>query len=150
MTKIGFSFQPTDMRSHNMNRRSFLMCGAIALNAVLATTGVASAARLRLPTSTLTVNVLVVDRESFNREEIQYPGQPAIAFETTKYVAKAQITKVLESEHGLSAGAVINIRYSVTVRRPPHPAFRVRPMLGAGETITLTVFGGGSSFDWRN
>jgi hypothetical protein len=132
-----------------MNRRSFLVCGSIALNAVLILPiSVASAARLA--TSTITVSVLSVDRESFNREDIQYPGQPAIAFETTKYVARAQVTNVLNSDHELSAGAVIEIRYSVTVRQPPHPAFRVRPTLNAGETKTLTVSGGSSSFYWHN
>jgi hypothetical protein len=132
-----------------MNRRSLLLCGSIALNAILAAlTGGASA--IRLPTSTLTVNVLSVDRESFNREETKYPGLPTVVFETTKFVAKAKITRVLESAHGLNAGAVIDIRYSVTVRQPPDPAFRVRPTLSAGETVTLSVFGGGSSFAWRN
>jgi hypothetical protein len=131
-----------------MNRRSLLWRGSIALYAILVMPkSVALAARL--PTSTLTVNILSVEPESFNRQESQYPGQQSVAFETTKYVAKAQVSKVLESDHGLSAGAVIYIRYSVTVRQPPHPAFRVRPMLSAGETTTLTVFGEGGSFYWR-
>lgn len=150
-----FSIQPTGLENHNINRRWFLLCGLIALNAVLTgLTGRASAARL--PKSTLTVNVLSVDPESTNREEVKYPGQPDVVFETTKFVAKVQITKILVNDHGLSVGAVINIRYSVTVRQPPDPGFRVRPTLSAGETKTVTVFGGydaragGNSFNWQN
>ena len=131
-----------------MNRRSLLLCGSIALNSMLlASTGVASAARL--PTSTVSVDILSVDRVSFDRRESQYAGQPAVTFETTKYVAKARIIKVFKSDHGLSVGVIIDVRYSVTVRQPPDPAFRVRPMLSAGETVTLTLFGAGTSFDWR-
>ncbi len=138
-----------EMESWNMNWRSFLMCGSVALNAVLMVS-ISAASAARLPTSTLTVSVLSVDRESVNRQESQYPGQPVIIFETTRYVAKAQVINVVQSDHGLSAGTVVDIRYSVTVRQPPHPAFRVRPTLNAGEMKTLTVFGGGNSFNWRN
>jgi hypothetical protein len=132
-----------------MNRRPVVLCWAIALDAILfGSIGGAPAARL--PTSTLTINVLSVDRESVNREETKHPGQPTVVFETTKFVAKAKITRVLASDHGLNAGDVIDIRYGVTVRQPPDPAFRVRPALSAGETVTVTVFGGGNSFSWRN
>jgi hypothetical protein len=124
---------------------SLILCGAIALNAILmAATGGATAAQPG--TSTLTVNVQSVDPESFTRKNVHVPCGSSFALETTKYVAKAQITKVLNTDHGLSPGAVIDIRYSVTVRQPPLPAFPVSPMLSPGETVTLTVFGEGGSF----
>lgn len=132
-----------------MNRGSFFICGSIALNAVLLMS-ISAASAARLPTSTLTVSVLSVDRESVNRQESQYSGQPAIIFETTKFVAKAQVINVVESDRGLSAGAVIDIRYRVTVRQPPHASFRVKPSLNAGEIKTITVFGSGSLYNWRN
>jgi hypothetical protein len=145
-----------------MSGRSFLLpiaLGAILLGCFLlggwllgsflaASTGSASAARL--PLSTITVNVLSVDRESFHRDERRPPAQSDVVFDTTRFVARALITEVLKTDHGLNPGALIDIRYDVTERQPPHPAFPVRARLNAGETATLTVFGGGSSFIWRN
>jgi hypothetical protein len=138
------------MEDHDMNRRALLLSGSVALNAALLAAAMGGASAAQLPTSTVTVNVLSVDRESADREEARYPGRSPIVFETTKFLAKAQIAKVLKSAHGLAAGDVIDIRYSVTVRQPPDPAFRVKPTLSVGETRTLTVFGNGSSFTWRN
>jgi hypothetical protein len=145
-----------------MSRRSFLW-GSIVLGGVLlggfllggfllrgflaASAGSASAARL--PVSTITVNVLSVDRESSHRDESRNPAQPDVVIDTTRFVARALITTVLNTEHGLSPGPVIDIRYDVAERQPPHPAFRVRARLNAGETVTLAVSGGGSSFYWR-
>ncbi len=103
-----------------------------------------------LPTSTLTVNILSVDRESSKRDETRYPGRPLVVFETTWFRARALIAEVLKTDHKLTAGAVIDIRYSITVREPPDPAYHVRPALSAGETKTVTVFGDGDSFIWRN
>src|SRR5262249_48968907 len=74
----------------NMNRRSFLLRCAIAPNAAILVMPTGASA-VRLPTSTLTVSVLSVDRESFERKEFNPPGQPTLVFETIKFVAKAQI-----------------------------------------------------------
>ncbi len=132
-----------------MKRRSFLAFSAIALIAPLMLP-IGSTSAARLLTSSIVVEVLSVDRESVNREEIKYPERPTVAFETSKYVAKARVTKILRNENGLQEGAVIDILYSVTVRDPPDPFFRVRPTLSAGQATTLSVSGGGGKFDWRN
>ena len=134
-----------------MSLRSFLRGGSIALSAVppgamLASSTGASAARL--PVSTITVNVLSIDRESVHRDESRNHAQPDV-IDTGNFLARAVITKVLNTEHGLSSGAIIDIRYDVAERHPPHPLFPVRARLNAGETVTLTVFGRGSSFYWR-
>ena len=144
-----------------MSGRSFLW-GSIVLGGVLlggfslggfvlrgflaASTG---ASAVRLPVSTITVNVLSVDRESFHRDKSLNPAQPDGFIDTTRFVARALIAAVLNNEHGLNPGAAIDIRYDVAERHPPHPSFPVRARLNAGETVTLTVFGGGSSFYWR-
>ncbi len=76
-----------------------------------------------------------VERQSSKRETPQ--SSPNVTFETTFFVAKAQIQKVFNTEHGLSPGSVIEIRYKVVVRQPPDPAFPHYLTLKAGETITL-------------
>ncbi len=132
---------------------SVLLCGFLAGGFLLrgflaASTSSASAARL--PVSTITVNILSVGQESFHRDKSLNPAQPDVAVDTTRFVARALITAVLSTEHGLNPGAAIDIRYDVAERRPPHPSFPVKPRLKAGdENVTLTVFGGGSSFYWR-
>jgi hypothetical protein len=141
-----FSVQGMELQ---MKRRSFVKYWTIALSAILlGPTGGASAARL--PTSTLTVDVLSVEPENVNREETKFPSRPTVVFETTKFVAKAKINKVMQTDHGLSVGDVIVIRYRVTTRQPPDPGFRVRPSLSAGQIVTITVAGGGGSFTLRN
>ena len=132
-----------------MNMRSLFLFGPVVLGAILGLSSIKASAA-RLPTSTITVNVLSVDRESVNREEIRYPGQPSVAFEKSNFVAKAKIANVVRTDHGLTPGAVIDIHYSVTVRDPPAPAFHVRSSLSAGEMATITVSGGGGSFVWQN
>ncbi len=92
----------------------------------------------------MTVDVLSVDRVSFSRKE--YSNSTS---ETTKFVAKARIQKVLTNEHDLSPGSVIEIRYDVTVRKPPLRGGR-SATLKAGETVTLSIFGSASTFTWNN
>jgi len=113
-------------------------CGAI----LLAPADGARAAKLR--DSTLTVNVLSVDRQCFNREEFKDRSR-----ETTSFAAKAQILAVLNNEHGLSPGAVIEIRYDVVVWQPRLPGIRDSRTLKTGETVTLTVIGEGTTFQWQ-
>jgi hypothetical protein len=125
----------------------FLLGGFVLRGFLAASTGEASAARL--PVSTITVNILSVDRESFHRDKSLNPAQADVVIDTTRFVARALLTAVLNTEHGLNPGAVIDIRYDVAERHPPHPSFPVRARLNAAETVTLTVFGGGSSFYWR-
>jgi hypothetical protein len=132
-----------------MTRRSFVLRAAVALVAMLAASA-GGAGAMRLPTSTLTVEILSNERESSNREEIRPAGQPRIAFERTRFIAKARIAQVLATDHQLTPGTDIDIRYEVTVRQPAHPGFRVKPPLNVGETVTLTVFGGQGSFRLRN
>jgi hypothetical protein len=146
-----------------MSGRLFLLWGSIVLGGVLLggfllggfllrgflATSTSGASAARLPVSTITVNVLSVDRESSHRDESRNPAQPDVVVDTTRFVARALIAAVLNTEHGLNPGAAIDIRYDVAVRHPPHPSFPVRARLNAGETVTLTVFGGGSSFYWR-
>jgi hypothetical protein len=125
-----------------MNRRFLVLFGAAAC--VIAFTANAPAARL--PVSTLTVNILSVDRASFLREEYKATGG---WLEKSTYVAKARIETVVNTEHGLSPGAVIDIRYDVRVQQPPNPYNRsIAASLKVGDIWTLTVFGGGTSFEW--
>jgi hypothetical protein len=144
--------RPRRREDYNMSLRSFLQWGSIALSAVLPGAMLASstgAPAARLPVSTITVNVLSVDRESVHRDESRNPAQPDVVIDTGNFLARSVITKVLNTEHGLSPGAIIDIRYDVAERHPPNPSFPVRARLNAGETVTLTVFGRGSSFYWR-
>jgi hypothetical protein len=125
-----------------MNRRSFLLLGAAALLVAPAATAPAA----RLPVSTVTVEILSVDRASFLREEYRATGG---WLEKTTYVAKARIETVVNTEHRLSPGGVIDIRYDVRVQQPPNPYNRsIAASLKVGDTWTLTVFGGSTSFEW--
>lgn len=127
-----------------MNRRSFLLLGAATC---LLIAPVATAPAARLPVSTVTVNILSIDRASFLREEYKATGG---WLEKTTYVAKARIESVVESDHGLTAGTVIDVRYDVRVQQPPNPYNRsIAASLKAGDIWTLTVFGGGTSFEWN-
>jgi hypothetical protein len=138
-----------------MNRRSFLLLGALSYGAILVAPA-GGARGMKLPTSTLTVYVLSVDSESLTRHpSLLQHGQPygSVTWETTTFVAKAQIQKVLNNEHDLRPGAVIEIRYDVSVRQPPLPPLpglhRAAPK--PGETVTLTVWGsrGGANYSTR-
>jgi hypothetical protein len=126
-----------------MNRRIFHLLSAACCVAVLAALTGATRA-WKLTTSKLIVKVMSVDRESSSRRE--YSG--GVSVETTKFVAKAQIQEVLVNEHGLSPGAIVEIRYAVDVRQPPLPNARDRGRLNPGETTTVTVAGGGTRYEW--
>jgi hypothetical protein len=132
-----------------MNRRSFLLLGAATSLLVASTDG---APAQGLPLSTLTVKVLSVDRESldrhtYRRESFQTGESSGGWSEKTGFVAKAQIEAVLDNNHGLMSGAVIDIRY-IAVKSTVPAEVRDRA-LKAGETMTLTVFRNQTGFWWR-
>jgi hypothetical protein len=132
-----------------MNRRSFLLLCAAASPLVASAD---FAAAQGLPLSTLTVKVLSVDRESlqrhtYRRESFQTGESSGGWTENTAFVAKAQIEAVLDNNHGLAPGAVIEIRY-VAVKSTV-PAEVRDSALKAGETTTLTVFRNQTGFFWR-
>ena len=131
-----------------MNRRDLLLGGAIACAAIpLARPGRADAARL--PISTVTVNVLSVVLVSQDTEVPRGPGTGAV-FERSNFVAKARIVEIPHNEHKLTPGAIIDIRYRTDVRKPPDSNFRGNTkMLVEGQTVTVELFGNGSSFEWR-
>jgi hypothetical protein len=135
-----------------MNRRLFLLGTAVSLLGAFAV--IAPAATQ--PLSTLSVKVMSVDRESldrhtYRRESFQSGESSGGWSEQTRFVAKAQIETVLNSDHGLSPGAIIEIRYFVV--QSSVPAEVRDSTLKTGETVTLTVIEGallsGRSFYWR-
>jgi hypothetical protein len=80
---------------------------------------VSSAMAARLPTSALIVHVLSVDQESFNRSPAMLKdGKPFGDqwYETTGFIAKAQIQNVIRTDHGLTPGQTITIRYKIQDR----------------------------------
>jgi len=127
-----------------MNRRRVLELGRASFAGLVSLLG-GRAVAVRLPLSKVTVNVLSVTRESF--KAVQYSNG---LFETTRFAAKARIEKVLESDHGLKPGEIIQIHYEVHVRNPPLPRVPPPRHLKEGETVTLTVFGNGHDFTWRS
>jgi len=104
---------------------------------------------MKLPTSTLTVNVLSMDRQSFDRQEFKEASGRNASRETTSFVAKARVQTVLQSDHNLSPGVVIEIRYDVVVRQPRLPGAYDHRTLNTGETVTLTVYRDHGAFRWR-
>jgi hypothetical protein len=138
-----------------MNRRSFLLFGAVmALPVACADI----AAAVRLPVSTVTVNILSVDRVSYARDDYRHesfkPGEPSTERyeEKTTYLAKAQIETVGFNDHDLSPGMVIDIRYEVSGGSAPIYARTPPLIVKAGERWTVSIFGGGKFFtgrDWK-
>ena len=122
-----------------MNRRIFLMLSAASAAMSVASAGRACA--MKLLTSTVTVNVVAVECLSSDLGHLS-GGQSR---ETTTFLAKAEVATVFATEHGLSPGAVIDIRYDVVV---PRPASWPEPKLTAGDAKTLTLMGSGNSFKW--
>jgi hypothetical protein len=99
------------------------------------------------------VNILSVDRESFERHDIRAesvaPGEQSrqLYSENTTFVVKAQIKTIeFDDNHHLNPGAIIDIRYEV--RRTTY--IHGEPMVKAGETWTVNVFGSGAPFQGRN
>lgn len=133
-----------------MNRWSFLLPGAMWLLVV----STAIAAPARLPISHVTVQILSVEPQSYQRDEYrrEFFKTGAISntwFERTTVIAKAQIKAVLlEDGHGLIPGNVIDIHY--VVERGSGPAYAPRaPDVKAGETWEVGILGRGASFDAR-
>ena len=69
-------------------------------------------------------------------------------FETTSFVAKAQIQNVIRTDHRLTAGQTIVIRYSIRSATPRPLPFKDTP-LKAGEDATVEVMGGGTEYELR-
>jgi hypothetical protein len=109
---------------------AFLVCNAVFAFAVMAA---------RLPTSTLVVEILSVDQTSFTREPGRKEhGQIIDWVEITRFVAKAKIVSVVNTDHGLMSGATIEIKYKIV-----NAAFPVHNKpLKPGENVTLVVMGG--------
>jgi hypothetical protein len=135
-----------------MNRRTLVLLGAAAS---LLAASIANAPAVRLPVSTLNVNILSVDRQTYERNDHRHesfkPGGTSRDWyeEKTTYVAKAQIETVLVNDHGLSPGAIIDILYEVSGGSAPMSARTPRFTVNPGERWTVDVFGGGTSFQGR-
>jgi hypothetical protein len=127
-----------------MNRRRVLALGRASVVGLFAMLG-GPAVAVRLPVSKVTVNVLSVSRESF--KALQYANG---LFETTVFSARARIEQVLENDHDLKPGDIIQIRYETHVRNPPLRRVPPPRHLKVGETVTITIFGNGKNFTWRS
>jgi hypothetical protein len=134
-----------------MNRRSLVLFGAACV--LVASAGVAAA--VRLPVSSVTVNILSGDRLSYSRDDYHSesfkPGGASRDWyeEKTTYVASARIEIVSVNDHDLTPGTLIDIHYEV--RGGSAPIYTRTPPLvvKAGERWTVDVFGGGTSFQGR-
>ena len=137
-----------------MKRRELLLLGAAAL--LVASAATAPAARLLI--STVTVEILSVDpqsyqRDDFRRETFKDGAVSSTWSEKTVVITKARVKAVdVDDGHGLSPGMVIDLYYEV-VRGPVGPAARA-PEVKPGETWTVGVMGGvgpnkGTSFEAR-
>lgn len=133
-----------------MNRRLFLLLGSATCLAAAS----AGAAHRPQAKGTVTVKVLSVDREQvvrhdFRRESFKTGERSSGWDETTTFVARAQIETVLQSDIDLSPGAVIELRYFRSRRSEQADRPAAHNELRAGETRTLTLFRGETSFWWR-
>jgi hypothetical protein len=142
-----------------MNRRSLVLFGAAAACFLVASAGIAAAARL--PVSSVTVNILSVDRLSYSRDDYHSesfkPGGASRDWydEKTTYVARARIEIVSVNDHDLTPGTLIDIHYEVLDGSEPI-ATRTAPLVvKAGERWTLDIWNGyeppkgGTSFQGR-
>jgi hypothetical protein len=125
-----------------MNRRAFLLLGAVALNAT-ALAGVSGSAFAGRPTFPLWVRVKVLSiEEQAVRPQDGRPIEPAVKH----FLAKGEIiasSPVL----GLSEGDVVDLAFSVDAQKPQNPRY---PMtLSVGESRTLLVSGSGRSLRWN-
>jgi hypothetical protein len=125
---------------------------AIALALLLGNAAIASAAMAaRLPTSTLVVQVLSVDKESFRREPAAVSKGKVSGdqwLETAGFVAKARIENVIQSDHGLAAGETIEIHYTIRTATPRPLPFKDTP-LEPGKNTALTVMKGNGGYELR-
>ena len=112
---------------------------------------VSAAMAARLPTSTLVVQVLSVDQESFRREPAMASQGNAVGeqrLETTGFVAKVQIQNVIQSDHGLAPGQTIEVHYTIRTATPRPRSSRDTP-LEPGKNMTLTVMKGNGGYELR-
>ena len=112
---------------------------------------VSAAMAARLPTSTLVVQVLSVDQESFRREPAMVSQGNAVGeqrLETTGFVAKVQIQNVIQSDHGLAPGQTIEVHYTIRTATPRPLSFTDTP-LEPGKNMTLTVMKGNGGYELR-
>jgi hypothetical protein len=125
---------------------------AVALAVLLGSAVLVSAAMAaRLPTSTLVVQVLSVDQESFRREPAMVSQGNAVGeqrLETTGFVAKVQIQNVIQSDHGLAPGQTIEVHYTIRTATPRPRSSRDTP-LEPGKNMTLTVMKGNGGYELR-
>jgi hypothetical protein len=144
-------------RARIMNRRSLVLFGAACF--LVASAGVAAAARL--PVSSVTVNILSVDRLTYSRDDYHSesfkPGGASRDWyeEKTTYVAKARIEIVSVDDHHLTPGTIIDIHYEVPGGSAPIYT-RTPPLdVKTGERWTLDIWNGydppagGTSFQGR-
>jgi hypothetical protein len=135
-----------------MNRRTFVLLG-VATSLLVGSAAIAPAVRLEV--STVTVNILSVDRQTYERNDYHHEsfkagGSSSDRYEEkTTFVAKAQIETVSVDDHDLTPGTLIDIHYEV--RGGSAPIYTRTPPLNvkAGERWTVDIFGGGTSFAGR-
>jgi hypothetical protein len=126
-----------------MNRRLFLRVAA--MSPLVPWADLASGARL--PVSTVTVDILSVDPQSFERDEYRRESfkdgaVSSLWTEKTAVITKARIKAVLlDDGHGLSPGTVIDLRYEV-VRGSGPPYSDRAPEVKPGETWTVGIWNG--------
>ena len=112
---------------------------------------VCAAMAAQLSTSTLVVQVVSVDQESFKRSPAMISQGQVVGgqwLETTGFVAKVQIQNVIRSDHGLARGETIDIHYTVRTATPKPLPFTDTP-LKPGENMTLTVSNGYGGYTLR-
>jgi hypothetical protein len=105
------------MGDKQMNCWSIRTAAALFGNAVF----VFAAMAARLLTSTLVVQVLSVDQESFRRVPAMISQGQVVGGqwpETTGFVAKVQIQNVVRSDHSLAPGETVEIHYTIRTAQP--------------------------------
>ncbi len=131
-----------------MHRRSFLSLLAASCSALVPA---GSGNAMKVPISTLFVDVLSVEHVASDRKDYRDRNGRHFTRQTDSIVAKVRIRQVIETDHHLAPGAIIEIKYDAVTYRPPMPELSAKAggELIAGETVRVTVFGSGSSFRLR-
>jgi hypothetical protein len=93
----------------------------------------------------MVVHVLSVSEEYHNREAASYGTQ---TFETTGFVARAEVRKVIQSDHGLAPGDIVVIHYKIRTAKPLPLGFHDAP-LKPGENTTLSVLKSSDGYQRR-
>ncbi len=106
---------------------------------------------MKVPISTLFVDVLSVEHVASDRKDYRDRNGRHFTRQTDSIVAKVRIRQVIETEHDLVPGAVIEIGYDMVTYRPAQPYLpaKVCRELIAGETVRVRVLRKGSSFEWK-